>query len=286
MADLGLREIHDYLVPLAREAGEIILQAAQSVSSIVEKQNSTDLVTETDQYVEAFLKNRLLQKFPLISFAFIGEESYSAGVQLTDDPTFIVDPIDGTLNFIHGFPFVACSIGLAVNKTPVVGVVYAPFLDKCYSAIAGEGSWVNEKPLPRIKRTTSTLQQCLVISEFGSDRGPKLDAKCETLKGLLAEKKAMVRGVRATGSAALNFCLVAEGCADLYWELGPWMWDVCAGYAILYEAGGKVVDGLPCQSFEDPGIESRRFLAVRGDMDSVVKEFWEMIQQVEILEQK
>jgi len=250
-----LRSILTFTVNLARLAGTIILegsQAIQSASSIEEKKNSADLVTKYDVAVENLVMTEIKNTYP--SFRFIGEESYASGVReaLTDDPTFCVDPIDGTTNFVHGFPFCCISLGLIYQKRVVLGVVYNPFLDYLYTAIEGQGSYLTRKsgqpmklPLSAPKQLPS-LSKALIDIEWGSDRAtPVIDSKCDAYLRLVADPAAVERGrmvhsLRTTGSGALNFCLVAQGAIDICWEIGCWPWDVCAAIIIIQEAGGGV----------------------------------------------
>ncbi|CAF3892682.1 unnamed protein product, partial [Rotaria sp. Silwood1] len=119
-----------------------------SITKHVEtKGSAADLVTEFDQRVEEILIKKLQEKFP--THKFIGEESSAAGVKtiFENDPTWIIDPIDGTTNFVHGFPFVAISIALAINKQVVIGVIYNPILDLLYSAVHGKGAFRNGRPI-------------------------------------------------------------------------------------------------------------------------------------------
>ncbi|RSH81128.1 uncharacterized protein EHS24_008562 [Apiotrichum porosum] len=245
MADsLNLDEILAFAISIARE----MIRDGQAKrfdtgAGEDEKANSVDV----DKAVEDFLVAKIAEKYP--EHKFIGEETYE-GQEITDAPTWIVDPIDGTTNFIHGFPMVATSIGLAVGGEPVVGVVYNPFLDQLYSAAKGKGAFLNEKtrlPLMGKVKPLYSLDQALIAVEYGSSRkAPALPAKLNTFKNLTADKSdggQMVHSLRSLGSAALNLCQVATGGVDLYWEIGCWPWDVCAGMSILAEAGGASYGG-------------------------------------------
>ena len=207
-------------------------------------------------------------------------------MQLSSAPTFVVDPIDGTVNFVHGFPNVCISLGFAVAKTPVVGVIYNPFTKTLYSGIKGQGSYMNKTtrlPLKREPEPLQGLDKCLVCVEWGSDRdGPNWACKTATFANLGKRKEdggAMVHSLRSLGSAALNLCSLAAGTMDVYWEAGCWAWDVCAGMVILGEAGGIVVDANPGAWTVD--VDSRRYLAVRGapsGQRELVEEFWGMVE--------
>ncbi|KAI1633412.1 inositol monophosphatase [Biscogniauxia mediterranea] len=295
MADLNLQEIHDTLISVAHEAGRMMLSANPTDIAQGTKINSVDIVTEADKAVEALVSSRLSKAYP--TFAFIGEETYKPGVKLTSVPTFIVDPIDGTTNFIHGFPSACISLGLAVDHIPTVGVVYNPWLDQLYTAIRGQGAFLtqgatwgveggagrkNKLPLAKNPAPLRGLDSSLVSIEWGSHRdGPNYELKTEVFKKLCASKEtggAMVHSLRSMGSAALNLCAVAAGQLDVYWEGGCWAWDVCAGWCILAEAGGLMAGGNP--GVWEPKIDDRKYLAVRGapsGQKELVQEFWAVI---------
>jgi myo-inositol-1(or 4)-monophosphatase len=258
---------------------------------------AADIVTETDKAVETLVSTRLRAKYP--AYAFVGEETYEAGVTAVGaGPTFIVDPIDGTTNFVHGFPAACVSLGFAVDRVPAVGVVYNPFLDTLYRAIRGQGAFVvvgargglvggqgRTQRLPLAAATPPPLRgldSALVAIEWGSTRdGPNYDVKTDVFRRLAGSKAlggAMVHSLRSMGSAALNLCAVAAGQVDAYWEGGCWAWDVCAAWAILNEAGGLMASGNPGNW--DPAIDERKYLAVRGapaGQRELIEEFWGVI---------
>jgi myo-inositol-1(or 4)-monophosphatase len=298
MADINLQQIHDLLVSIAFEAGKMIMAANPSSISTDTKLNSADIVTETDQAVERMVSTRLREAYP--SFSFVGEETYVAGqTKVTNAPTFIVDPIDGTTNFVHGFPAACISLGFAVDRKAAVGVVYNPFLDQLWTGIRGQGSYltnrasmaeVSEKlKLPLAGKgdggkapPLKGLQNSLVAVEWGSSRdGPNFEVKWNTFRKLAASKEiggSMVHSLRSIGSAALNLCAVAAGQVDMYWEGGCYAWDVCAGWCIVSEAGGMVVSGNPGDW--ETQLDSRVYLAVRGapsGQREIVEEFWAVV---------
>ncbi len=209
-------------------------------------------------------------------------------MKLTGAPTFIVDPIDGTVNFVHAFPNVCISLGFTVEKIPMVGVVYNPFTKILYSAMSGCGAYMTylgetrKLPLKAKPEPLQGLQKSLVSIEWGSDRdGNNWDVKFTTFRKLAASRSqggAMVHSLRSMGSAALNLCSVATGTIDVYWEGGCWAWDVAAGWVILKEAGGMVVDGNPGNW--KPEVDGRRYMAVRAapsGTKELVEEFWNVI---------
>ncbi|KAJ9235599.1 hypothetical protein DTO169E5_6054 [Paecilomyces variotii] len=282
-----LQEIHDFLVDLAFKAGKTINSALPTVSSTDSKKNSSDLVTEYDRAVELQVSTALKEKYP--EYDFHGEETYDPAHPLTDAPTFIVDPIDGTTNFVHGFPSVCISLGFAIKRTPAVGVVFNPFTQTLYSAIRGKGAYLNKTTKLPLKGANieplQGLSNSLIAVEWGSDRsGQNFETKVRTFEQLGKSREeggAMVHSMRSLGSAALNLCSVAAGTLDLYWEGGCWAWDVCAGWVILSEAGGIMVDGNPGEWTAK--LDSRRYLAVRGSPNGegqkeLVEEFWSHVQ--------
>lgn len=169
------------------------------------------------------------QRAPPCPRRFIGEEQTAAngGVipELTDAPTWMVDPVDGTTNFVHGQPMVCTSIGLAVGKRCVVGVVFNPILDEFFEARLGGGALLNGRPVHVSPR--GDLRECVVGTEIGIGRDEEtLDAMMDRIRKVTKE----VRGIRGSGSCAINMCSVAMGRADAMFEInigGPW--DVGAG---------------------------------------------------------
>lgn len=249
---------------------------------------ATDIVTEVDKGVEKLVSTRLSSAFP--SFSFMGEETYTPGQTLSAAPTFVIDPVDGTTNFVHSFPNACVSIGLAVDRTPVVGVIYNPWQDLLFTAIKGKGSYMTrgkgttpqKLPLAKNPRPLEGLRNALVAVEWGYDReGVNFDLKVEVFRKLAASREtggSMVQSLRSIGSAALNIAAVAAGQMDMYWEGGCWAWDVCAGWCILTEAGGRMVHGNPGDW--EPSLEARKYLAVRGapsGQKEIVEEFWAVI---------
>ncbi|KAK8148304.1 hypothetical protein G3M48_010461 [Beauveria asiatica] len=289
MTDLNLEQVRDTMVAVAHEAGRMILAANPADIAAGTKLNAVDIVTEADQAVEKMVASKLSAAFP--SVAFMGEETYKPGMKLGPEPTFVVDPIDGTTNFIHGFPNACISLGLAIDRKPCVGVIYNPWQDLLYTAIRGHGAFATRGgtgatarrlPLAATPRPLTGLGTALVGVEWGSVRdGPNFDVKVETFRRLGASTEtggAMVQSMRSLGSAALNLAAVAAGELDLYWEGGCWAWDVCAGWCILEEAGGRMASGNPGDWA--PEVDGRVYLAVRGapaGQDEIVEEFWKLM---------
>lgn len=224
---------------LVKEAGTVVQKALGEGKQVDTKSEFSDLVTQYDKQVEQLLIVKLREHFP--NHKFIGEESVVAGVknELTDDPTWIIDPIDGTTNFVHGFPVVAVSVALAVQKEIALGIVYNPVQDRMYSAIKGHGAFCNGSKLKVSGQ--NEISKALVISEVGSRRdADHMQLVFENMHNVM--KKA--QGLRCLGSAALDMCSVASGEADAMYEFGIHVWDIAAAALIVAEAGGVVMDTL------------------------------------------
>ena len=263
------------------KAGEKVKEAFDSreiINSSVELKDSnpTDLVTAVDKNVENLLFTKLKEQFP--TFLFVGEETVSSSqskkVNLTDYPTWVIDPVDGTTNFVHGFPFVCICVGLVVKKEPVLGIVYNPILNEMYWGIKGKGSFMNDKKLPLIKNTPlKSLNKSLFLTEYGYFLGQeKVDIKVGNAKSMLSIP---VHGVRSLGSCALDMLQVARGGADFYFEIGIHTWDMAAAMVILRESGGVIVGYKRPEGLDDNvsivdepfDINGRKLLCIRGTIE-------------------
>lgn len=232
------QECMDHCVEITQQAGEMIREALKKDIAVMEKSSPVDLVTETDQRVEQLIICALREKHP--THSFIGEESVAAGApsHLTDAPTWIIDPIDGTTNFVHRFPFVSVSIGFTVNKQVEFGIVYSCIEDKMYTARRGKGAFCNGLPIKVSGQKDIT--RSLVLTEMGLTKDPEhFKTMMDNIQNILAIP---VHGVRAPGSAAVNMCLVACGAADAYYHQGIHCWDMAGGAALVTEAGGVITD--------------------------------------------
>uniref|UniRef100_A0A803VZ84 Inositol-1-monophosphatase n=1 Tax=Ficedula albicollis TaxID=59894 RepID=A0A803VZ84_FICAL len=219
-------------------SSKIIRKALTEEKQVSTKTSAADLVTETDHFVENLIISVLKEKFP--SHRFIAEESTAAGSKcvLTDSPTWIIDPVDGTCNFVHRFPTVAVSIGFAVNKELEFGVIYHCTEERLYTGRRGQGAFCNDKRLQVSKETD--ISKALILTEIGPKRDPA------TLKLFLGNierlLKAQAHGVRVIGSSTLALCHLASGAADAYYQFGLHCWDLAAATVIIREAGGTVID--------------------------------------------
>ena len=234
-----IREAHDNRGVAGEPAG---IESKGSAAT-----ETVDLVTATDKACEDYIISTLKAQFP--DHEFIGEESSFSGpggdaggaLELSAKPTWIIDPLDGTTNFVHGYPLVTVSIGLCVDKRPAVGAVYNPIMDELCSAARGKGCHLNGR---RVSIGTATgVTSALICNNIGASRNPRANEVATTR--LLALLQENVRGLRNSGSAAQNMMHVACGRLDAYFEDGfGGPWDVCAGAVLVEEAGGICRDHL------------------------------------------
>ena len=207
-------------------AGRCYAQHAGRVRA--REKQPADLVTEADIASQRTIRDAILAEFP--GHGFLGEENESI-LPGPDGLRWIVDPLDGTTNFVHGIPEYAVSIGLEQNGKLMVGVVYSPVYDACYLAAAGEGAFLNGEPLRA--SCTRQLSQAVVATSF-PPRSSRESAEVQRFLEVLPK----CRATRRTGSSALNLCSVAAGRFDAFWSYDTKPWDVAAGALIVREAQG------------------------------------------------
>ena len=227
----------DQIVSIVRRAGEIVLSARDIAANTQEKTSAADLVTTYDVAVEEFLKKELLQMLP--EAIFYGEESDHDA-----DPTkgwaFIVDPIDGTTNFVRHLNQSAISVGLAKDGVMEYGVVLDPFKNEMFSAKRGSGAFLNGKP---IRVSERPLEQGI----FGMGTAIYRREYLEPTMRLTTELFKRSCDFRRMGAAALDLCYVAAGRYDVFFEYNLCPWDYAAGSLIITEAGGRIttMEGNP-----------------------------------------
>lgn len=222
------------IIEIVKKAADIY-KSANSELGIEEKGSNVNLVTKYDKMIQDFLFTELSKVIP--SASFLGEEG-NENKTLTDGYCFIIDPIDGTTNFIKGFEHSAISVGLAKDKELVIGVVMDPDLNNIYYAEKGKGAFLNGKP---IHVSDNNIENSLVL--FGTC--PYEHEFAHETFVLTEEIFYKAIEVRRSGTAALDICYVASGKSDLYYELILRPWDWAGATVILKEAGGVVsrVDG-------------------------------------------
>ncbi len=234
----------DEAVDVARRAGAI-LRAGFGHPGQVEYKGGIDLVTEYDRRTEAYVRAEIARRFP--EHAWLGEETGGGG-SAAATYRWVVDPLDGTTNFAHGYPFFAVSIALEENGQRALGVVYDPLRDECFAAARGAGATLNGVPIAvsRVAR----LEQALAATGFPYD----VHERPEDTLSVFAPFLARVQGIRRDGSAALNLAYVACGRFDAFWETKLHPWDVAAAALLVEEAGGRVTDfaggPMPFDAFE------------------------------------
>lgn len=218
-----------------QECGEIILHADRSKNHIDEKAGHANFVTEYDKKIQRILKERFFQILP--EAVFVGEEEDSHA-SIAGGYAFIVDPIDGTTNFIKDYHMSVISVGLLFNGEKYMGVVYNPYLNEMYTAVRGEGAYLNGRP---IHVSGHPLENGIVL--FGT--APYYEDLSRKSFEMAYEYFKKALDVRRSGSAAIDLCCVAAGRAEVFFELCLSPWDFAAGALIVEEAGGKVttVDG-------------------------------------------
>lgn len=233
----SIDEYFDVALMLVKSAGNLMTEHLSGCKVFEIKSCDIDLVTVVDQKVEETLIGGLSSKFP--THKFIGEESVAGGAKcvLTDDPTWIIDPVDGTMNFVHGFPHSCISLGLTINKESVVGIIYNPFLNQLFTAKKGQGAFLNGRQIH--VSNVKEVKDALVTFEAGTSRDEeKRTIVLENLRRVITK----AHGMRSLGSAALNMAMVAMGGADVNFEYGIHAWDIAAGDIIVREAGGVCID--------------------------------------------
>jgi myo-inositol-1(or 4)-monophosphatase len=225
------------MVKAARRASQIINRAAQDIEhlGISSKQYKNDFVTEVDRAAEAAIIEILRQAYP--DYGILAEESgLSDASESGKDYQWVIDPLDGTTNFIHGFPQYAVSIALTYKGQPNQAVVYDVVRNELFTASKGGGAYLNERRI-RVSRC-DRMERALLGTGFPFRNFEHVDAYLAIFKDL-AKRTA---GIRRAGSAALDLAYVACGRFDGFWEFGVFPWDIAAGCLLIAEAGGLVSD--------------------------------------------
>lgn len=223
-------------ISAARAAGKIIMYGADKLDRIqITEKHHNDFVTEIDHQAEEEIIRAIRKAYP--HHGIIGEES---GETKGDDYTWIIDPLDGTRNFIHGFPHFAVSIGIQYKNRLEHGVIYDPVRQELFCATRGKGARLNERRI-RVSSHT-TLQECLLGTGFPYRH---TEASIYAYIQSFQELMPLCGDIRRGGAAALDLAYVAAGRLDGFWELALKPWDIAAGALLIKEAGGMVaaVDG-------------------------------------------
>ncbi|MBU8905315.1 inositol monophosphatase family protein [Desertibacillus haloalkaliphilus] len=213
-----------------KEAGAEQVKRLDQPMEVKSKSSTIDLVTEVDVWTDEFLRQKIKASYPDHSI-LTEEQDFHEGAS---DYEWVVDPIDGTVNYAHQFPMFCISVALKYKGETVIGVVYAPKLGECYEAMKGEGAYLNGNPISVSQ--TDNLKAAVVATGFPYDRATDPQNNVKEFNAVILK----VGGVRRTGSAAIDLCQVASGRFDGYWEYKINPWDFEAGLLLVQEAGGKV----------------------------------------------
>ncbi|RAP74430.1 inositol monophosphatase family protein [Paenibacillus montanisoli] len=240
---IGGKSFTAVAINCAAKAGEWIKTKLGNHTSLSLKYSAQDLVTEVDKGAEAMIRNLVMTHFP--HHSFLGEEGVQPGPEASDralqsvrdaEYLWIVDPLDGTTNFVHSFPFFSVSIALAHRGEVIVGVVYDPIRDELFVAEKGKGAYVRGRRMNVSQE--EALRDSLIATGFPADQTFALPLNMKGLQALVPQ----VRNVRSGGSAALHLAYVAAGRLSGFWEIGLNAWDIAAGSLLIEESGGRVTD--------------------------------------------
>lgn len=240
---IGNKSFTAVAINTAAKAGAWIKSKLGEFNNLNMKSSHRDLVTEIDKGSEAMIRNLLHTYFP--DHSFLGEESVGQETEsfeqairdaMEAEYMWIVDPIDGTTNFVHGFPYYSVSIALAHKGEVIVGVVYDPSRDELFVAEKGKGAYVGGQRM-RVA-AERTLTESLIATGFPAAQQGAFEVNMRGIEVLAP----LVRNIRTTGSAALHMAYVAAGRLSGFWEIGLNPWDVAAGFLLVTESGGKVTD--------------------------------------------
>ena len=254
---IDLSNLWDLAKKSALIGNKILLNNYNKIQKISSKGRKGDLVTNVDLEIEEKIKDFLFTKTPDISIH--AEES--GKLIKSSDLTWCIDPLDGTTNYSHGYPFFGTSIGLLFKNYPILGAISVPYLNELYTACILKGAFCNDKKIS--VSNPETLLDSLLVTGFSYDRFETEDNNYAEFCYLTHK----TRGVRRGGAAAVDLAFVAAGKVDGYWERGLEIWDLAAGAIIVQEAGGVVTD-YPNGEFN---LCSGRILACSPNLEKELK---------------
>ncbi|MEO5656852.1 MAG: inositol monophosphatase family protein [Nitrospiria bacterium] len=234
-------------IEAARAAG-LIIRTGMTSPLDVRYKGESNLVTQIDIASERAIVDCLRARVP--DHGIVAEEG--SAHEGASPYRWLIDPLDGTTNYAHRFPFFCVSIGLQYEKESVLGVVYDPVRDELFTAVRGSGAWCNGHPLT--VSSTDALRDSLLVTGFAYDSHRATHANFPHF----ANMSRVAQGIRRTGSAALDLCYVAAGRSDGFWELNLSPWDTAAGQVLVEEAGGRVTDfaGAPFSPYGSQVVAS------------------------------
>lgn len=220
----------------AQLAGKLQMEAFGKNHKITTKGSNIDLVTVIDQQSDELIVSTLRKSCP--DHLFITEETFQEGQTPDLSNTWVIDPLDGTTNYAHGFPHFAVSIAYFMNHQPQIGVIYDPFKREMFYAIRNRGAFLNDDPIFVSKNRTHTLDHALLATGFPYDIAHSTVNNIEHFRRIAPK----CHGVRRPGAAALDLAYVACSRLDGFWELKLSVWDIAAGVLLVEEAGGKITN--------------------------------------------
>jgi len=237
----------------ALKAGALLRELFEQPHQIQHK-SAIDLVTEADLASEELILDMLQHRLPGIKI--MSEESFAAYNDIPTESVWIIDPLDGTTNFAHNFPWFAVSIALYAEGRSQVGIIYNPMQDELFCAAPGSGAWLNDRPIKVSK--VASLQNALAATGFPYDIRERSDAILAAFKTVLTQ----AQGVRRPGAAALDLAYLACARLDAFWEVGLKPWDTAAGCLLVEEAGGMLSNfaGAPFSPFNPELLASNTLL--------------------------
>ena len=249
------------VIKISKEAGEIIRNGFGTNFNVEYKTNESNLVTEIDKASEKLITEFIKKNYP--SHGIIAEEG--GETKNSSEYVWVVDPLDGTTNFTHGLPIFSVSIGVQKNGKSIAGVVYDVMQDIVYSAELGSGAFANGKKITVGKN--DKLNHSVLVTGFPYN----LNENTENIFKIFEALTRASRGLRRLGSAAIDFCYVAKGVFDGFWEVSLNPWDICGGKLILEEAGGIVTDfqGNEIDIYSKKILASNRL--IHNDLVEIVK---------------
>jgi myo-inositol-1(or 4)-monophosphatase len=256
--DKKIKMIQD-IIQISHEAGEIVREGFGKSFGIEYKSNESNLVTDIDRASEKHIKEFIQKKYP--SHSILAEEG--GETKKVSEYLWVVDPLDGTTNFAHGLPIFSISIGLQKNGNTIAGVVYDVIRDITYYAEKGGGAFAGSQKIN--VSGNDNLSHSVLATGFPYNISDNPEHALEKFTALTKAS----RGMRRLGSAAIDFCYVASGIFDGFWEVYLYPWDICAGKLIVEEAGGRV-SGF---SGEKIDIYTKRILATNGRIHNRMTEF-------------
>lgn len=247
------------IIEISHEAGELVREGFGENFGIEFKSNEANLVTDIDKASEKHIKEFIQKKYP--SHSILAEEG--GGTTKESEYLWVIDPIDGTTNFAHGLPIFSISIGVQKQDKTIAGVVYDVMQDITYSAESGGGAYTGSQRIS--VSSNDNLAHSVLATGFPYNISDNPENALEKFTALIKA----TRGIRRLGSAAIDFCYVAKGVFDGFWEVYLHPWDICAGKLIIEEAGG-LVTGF---NGEEIDIYSKRILATNGRIHNRMIEF-------------